>query len=736
MTQEVLARKAGIDPKTIRSIEAGRRTPRVSTLRQLADVLGLDDDERESFYTMAGPASTHDPATRAPEADLPAQLPSDLAGFTGRRRELDLLNRLLLGSERKPPTVLIATVSGTAGVGKTTLAVHWAHQVRHRFPDGQLYVNLRGYDPLGRVMTPVEAIRGFLDALGVSAGRTLGDLSAKVGLYRSLLSDKRILVVLDNARDTDQVRPLLPGSASAVVIVTSRNGLTGLVATAGAEPVTVDLMSTMEARELLARRLGNDRVAAELAAADAIIHSCARLPLALTIAAARARQTGFPLASVAAMLADGDRRLDALDAGDPNAQVRSVFSWSYDALRPASARLFRLLGQHPGPDTGAPAAASLIGQPLPETRRLLAELARAHLLEEPVPGRYSFHDLLRAYAADLTRGKEPEALDRLLDHYLHTACAADRILNPKRDPIAVPLAAPAPLTSPEEVTGEQASAWLTTEYPVVLSAVRSAADANLHRHTWQLAWSIDTILDRHGQWAGQAGAWRIAARAAGELGELTARGYAYRRLANAELRLGNLEQADAAICAALDDHVRAGDPTGQAHSHHMFGTLRRTQGRIEDALDHARQALALFQRAGHHRGEALAVNTVGWYLAALGHHGEATSHCRRALALLEEIGDVYGQAHTWDNLGSAHLRGGQLAEAAECYEHALALFRRADDRFYEARMLDRLGDTHLAAGNRGSARAAWEDAERIFVDIERSLADAVRIKLDRCLPAE
>ena len=339
---------------------------------------------------------------------IPAQLPPDVPGFVGRGAQLAEL-------DAAGGTVVI---SGTAGVGKTALAVHWAHRARERFPDGQLYVNLRGFDPAGRAMSPAEAIRGLLDTLGVPPDRIPAGLEAQTAHYRSLLTGKRILVLLDNAHDADEIRPLLPATPTAMTVVTSRNQLNSLLAVEGAHPLTLDVLSPVGAYDLLARRIGAQRTAAEPEAVQAIIAACARLPLALSIAAARARQSGFALAALAAELGPAGRPLDVLDAGDPTSDLRAVFSWSVDAVTPPAARLFRLLGRHLdpdiGPDIGAAAAASLAGHPVPVTRRLLTELSRASLLVEHAPGRYTCHDLLRVYAVDLTAASEPRAAARPL----------------------------------------------------------------------------------------------------------------------------------------------------------------------------------------------------------------------------------------------------------------------------------------------------------------------------------
>ncbi len=331
---------------------------------------------------------------------VPRQLPAYTSNFVGRAAELRELTGLLdaaahgaeaSGQARTAGTVVISAIGGTAGIGKTALALHWAHRVADRFPDGQLYVNLRGFDPAGSPVQPAAAIRGFLDAFEVDPGRIPVSLEAQVALYRSLIVGRRVLVVLDNARDADQVRPLLPGSETCIVTVTSRSQLSGLVAQRGARPLTLGLLTVAEARELLARGLGPDRVTRESAAVDELIGLCAKLPLALSVVAARAAtQPGFPLAVLADELRDARRRLDALDAGDLTTNVRAVFSWSYQYLDASAARMFRLLSLHPGPDISLPAAASLAGIPPRQARAALAALTRAHLVTEHVPGRFAF----------------------------------------------------------------------------------------------------------------------------------------------------------------------------------------------------------------------------------------------------------------------------------------------------------------------------------------------------------
>ncbi|MET0133516.1 MAG: BTAD domain-containing putative transcriptional regulator [Kibdelosporangium sp.] len=394
---------------------------------RLADELGIDpgaelsDAFQEVLAQRAEPAGQRGPVVR------PAQLPPDLPAFAGRRSELAHLLSLLPSDGTRASGLTTIALDGMPGAGKTTLAVHWAHQVADQFPDGQLYVNMRGFDPNGVAMEAAEALRGFLDALGVHPDRMPSGLAGQTGLYRSLLSDRRVLVLIDNARDADQVRPLLPGASGCHVVVTSRNRLTGLVVGEGAHPLTLSSLSSEDARETMVRRLGRDRVAAEAEAVEEIIALCGRLPLALAIVASRAAANPhFPLSAITAKLKQGKGTLEGFRDGAA-LDVRSVFSWSYRILSPAAARLFRLLSLHTGPDIGTVAVAALVGLPGRETQDLLDELTRTRFLTEHLPGRFVAHDLIRAYAMELREEFDPpeqqhEALSRLLDHYLRSPC--------------------------------------------------------------------------------------------------------------------------------------------------------------------------------------------------------------------------------------------------------------------------------------------------------------------------
>jgi len=724
---------------------AGRRTDALdcysATARRLDEELAeRPGAELKAVYQaiLRRDAAVPAPPGMPAGAAVPAQLPLDVRGFAGRADQLAQLDAIAdtIGGDATAAgaaaTVVISAIAGTAGVGKTALAVHWAHQAAKLFPDGQLYVNLRGFDPDDSTMDPTDAVRGFLDALAVPAERVPAGRDAQAALYRTLLAGKRMLILLDNARDTTQVRPLLPGAPECFVLVTSRNRLTSLIATTGAHPLQLDLLTHAEARDLLAQRLGPRRVAAEPDAVGLLIARCARLPLALALVAARAAtHPHLSLASLAAEL--DDFRLDALADDDPTTDIRAVFSWSYTALTRPAARLFRLLGLHPGPDISTPAAASLAALTPSRVRPLLAELTRANLLVEPTPDRYTFHDLLRAYAGEVAHSidsaaERHAANRRMLDHYLHTAHTADRLLYPAREPIT--LTPPQSGVTPESLADhEQALAWFTAEHAAVLAAVDHAAATGFDAHTWQLASTITDFLNRQGHWHDQASTGRAAVAAARRLGDPAVQARAHRSLALAYNRLGRFDDAHTQLRHALDLSSQAGDRVGQAHTHLSLAYVRGRQGRHTQALHHARQALDLHRAAGHRTGQADAFNAVGWYHALLGDHQQALTACQQALTLHQELDNRLGQAATWDSLGYAHHHLDQHEQAITCYQRALHLFQDLAARYEEATIFSHLGDTHHATDNPDAARTAWQHALTILDQLDHPDAQQLRTKL-------
>jgi DNA-binding SARP family transcriptional activator/Tfp pilus assembly protein PilF len=716
--RSTLAEELGIDPS--------------QALRDLETAILRQDPSLEA----PAPAATLRAAS--PEAPVPAQLPPTVAGFAGRDAELASLDAILPAAAQsgsaEGATVVISAIAGTAGVGKTALATHWAHRVRGEFPDGQLYVNLRGFDRCGPAVDPGQALRGFLDAFAVPPERFPADLDAQVGLYRSLLAGKRVLVVLDNARDAAQVRPLLPGSPGCLALVTSRNHLTGLVATEGAFPLGLNLLTVPEAQDLLARRLGPHRVASEPEAAGEIIERSARLPLALTIAAARAAtKPDFPLAATAAELREASTILDPFHGGDLATDVRAVFSWSYCALGTDAARLFRLLGLHPGPDITIAAAASLAGIPAEQARVLLAELARAHLLAEHSPGRYAFHDLLRAYATEqaLAHGDPSRnaAVGRILDHLLHTGYAAAAVIEPYFAPIdPVP---PRPgVTVDGPATAEDALEWFTAERATLLAAVRLAAKTGFATYTWQLTWAMTTFLLRRGLWSDHATACEAALDAARRADDTVGEAHALLLLALGYARSGRFDDAFPRFHHALRLlETIGGYSSSQVTAHSGLTWIAERQKRHTDMLSHSLQALELSRAAGDRPLQIMSLNDAGYSHAQLGNYQQAIAYCERALAGSQEMGERNWEAATWHSLGYIYHQLGDNQRAVSCYERSLDLCRALADRFNEADALEHLGGVHHSAGDIDAAHWAWTQAVRIFDEIDHPGGDRVRAKL-------
>ncbi|MFG1779993.1 ATP-binding protein [Micromonospora sp. NPDC049048] len=717
--------------RLLRTADAARAEDRLRSAARTQ--LARRSGDRTEPASGAEPPAPYERRTDALDHVTPRQLPAAVPHFVGRRTALAALADLLPHRHGTPGTTTICLISGTAGVGKTTLAVGWAHRVAERFPDGQLYVNLRGYDATGQAASPAQVLREFLEALGVPAQRVPTGLDARAALFRSLLTGRHVLVLLDNAGDADQVRPLLPGSPGCLVLVTSRGHLPGLVTIEGARPLLLDPLPRTEAYELLSGRLGADRVEKEPAAADRIVGAAAGLPLALAIVAARAAaQPGLDLGRLADELTEPGS-LDRFSYGDAATDIRTVFSWSYRNLDATSARAFRLLGLHPGPDVSVPALASLAGVPVAQAARSVATLVRANLVSEPTPGRYVLHDLLRAYAAELVTAHEPghvrrEALGRLLDCYLHAAHAADLLLYDQRDPISPAPARPGTAVTP--LTDRAAAwRWLTTEHRVLLAVVGLATDTGFDTHAWQLAWTVNTYLDRLGAWQEQLVVQERALLAASRMADRDGEARAHRNRAVACLRLEDYDQADAHLRRSLGLYTELGDAIGSARAHLNLGILAERLGRYEQALHHAQRALDLFTAAGNTNGTANALNNIGWYHSQLGNYPQALEHCTRALVLQQQVGNRYWQAHTWDSLGYVYYRLEQQGEAIRCYDNALALWREAAERYYEATTLTHLGDSHRAAGAPQRAYRAWSDALEILEQLGHLDAEQVREKL-------
>jgi tetratricopeptide (TPR) repeat protein len=735
----------------------------VGIWRRRHDVLVAVYSELKRLQRPAGPVEI--------ARVVPAQLPADIEVFAGRTQELADLDRILAitadtataagGMGRDSTAVVISAVSGTAGVGKTALALRWAHRVRREFPDGQLYVNLHGFD-CEQPLSAADALAGFLRALGLPGQNIPVEVEERAAAYRSLLDGRRMLVVLDNASSVEQVRPLLPGAPSCIVLVTSRDSLAGLVARHSARRLDLDLLPLEDAVALLAALIGG-RVQAEPEAAARLARLCARLPLALRVAAElAASRPAISLVQLVGELADAQRRLELLDAGgDARTAVRGVFSWSYQHLPAPVARAFRLIGLHPGPDFDSYAVAALADTSHDQAQQITDLLIRAHLIQIPRPGRYGMHNLLRAYATYLADDEDSEAeqraaLTRLFDHYLATAAAAMDILIPAeqhRRPRIPPPATPTP-PMPDRIA---ARAWLDTERVIFtdISAYTAAwgwpghttrlsttlhryLDAGGHfpdgltihthalhaaRHTDEPAAEADALFDlghiywQQGYYSQASDHLQQALTLAREIGDRAGETNALLNLGIVCQRQGHYGQAASHLQRAFTLASDIGDRVGETNALLNLGIVDRRQGHYQQAADHYEQALILAREIGDRHGEANALDNLGTIYQRQGHYQQAADHHQQALALFRGIGDRHGEANTLLDLGTAHRRQGHYQQAADHHQQALTLFREMGDRHGEACALNRVGETLVATHQPDHAIAQYTAALTIAAQI-------------------
>lgn len=678
-------------------------------------------------------------APRAGPRAGPRQLPTAPRLFSGRIAEMARLTAVLAQAQAREPerAVAISVISGIPGVGKTWLALHWAHEHVNHFPDGQLWANLRGFDPCEPPLNAETALRGLLEALGVPAAEIPADQQAQSGLYRSLVAGKRILIVLDNARDTSQVVPLLPGSAGSMVLVTSRRRLAGLTTGHGARILDLGVLTDSEARDLLVRSLGAERLTAEPEAAAELVAWCAGLPLAISIAAAQAAtHPGFPLATLAAELADDATRLDGLDTGDASASVRSVLSCSYRALDAPAARFFGLLGLAPGPDISLAAAASLGGMTVQRARAVLLELENAYLVQQHVPGRYRMHDLIALYAWEQARGDQSagaraDALLRVVDHYLHTAVAGEQMLSPaQRDPLSLdePAAGCARQSLPDEAA---ALAWFRAEYPCLLAAQRLAAAQGWHTHVWQLAWATNTFHKFQANLRDWAATWQAGLAAADQLGQPAIQAMARRCVGLARAYTGQHDEALNHLNEGMRLAERAGDTTAQAHIEAALSRAWERQGNWQLAYAHSARAVGRFRTLGLLVWEADEYSGLGWCQAHLGRLTEARVACDAALTLQLQHHDRHGEANTTDTLGYIAVQAGDYAQALTHYGRALGLWRDLGHRHGEADSLAGLAVAYAASGAHGAASSVSRQAIELYRAQHRAAeADNLQRQLD------
>jgi tetratricopeptide (TPR) repeat protein len=622
---------------------------------------------------------------------------------------------------------VITAIGGTAGVGKTTLAIRWARDMAGSFPDGQLYVNLRGYDT-GPPVLPEDALAGFLRALGMPGQDVPLDAEERAGAYRSLLAERRILIVLDNASREDQVRPLLPGTPSCTVLVTSRNALPGLVARDGAARLDLDLLPMSDALTLL-RELIGDRVDAEKTAAATLAEQCCRLPLALRVAAELiSALPSLTLAELTSDLADLQQRLDRLDAGgDPATAVRAVFSWSYRTLDEEAARFFRLAGLHPGPDLDEYAAAALSRTSLRQVRHLLSQLTRAGLMQQAGHGRFGMHDLLRAYARELADNDSQErrtALTALFDYYLHTAAAAMDVMYPgetERRPRAAKFSGAVPgLASPAT-----AQAWLDAERANLVIVSSYAADDEVwHRYTTQLAATLLRYLDNFAHYADAITLYSGARRAARQAGDVAAEARSLTNLAAIDHRFERYAQSADSLRQAIVLSRSAQDRAGEARALGNLSMSEFNQGLYRQAARHLRQALKYFHEIADRSSEARALGGLAGIDAYQGRYRQAERRLRRSRALYHATGDRGGEAETLANLGIAAVREGRLELAMDYLKQALADSRDLGFRAGEAEILLYLGVAELRRGDHSEASRQLELALALWHELRSKRGEA------------
>lgn len=699
------------------------RTPEAGTRSELS---GSASDVVQARDVQGG---VHFYGPRRMQGPIPRQLPADVRGFVNRIAELDRLDKVLAGDLDEPLVVGLSVIAGTAGVGKTSLALRWAHRVRERFPDGQLYVNLRGYDP-GQPVAPEQVLDYFLRALNVPSSAIPGQLDAKASLYRSLVADRRILVILDNAATVGQVRPLLPGTASCLVVVTSRSRLSGLVSRDGAHRLTLDVLSESEAVTLLRSVTAGYRTEDDAETLVELARLCARLPLALRIAAERAaRRPGMFLEELIRDLRDESVLWNALSSGDGEEAdaVRTVFAWSYRALPGESARVFRLLGLHPGSEFSTAAAAALTGISTGHLRQLLDVLVGTHLLEQNVPDRYQFHDLLRVYAVDQAHQEETvetchTALLRVLTWYLYGADAVQSVMNPLEPRVSLDSPPDIDVTLLTFADLTEATRWYEAERANLVAATRAAADAGLYRIAWQLPVVLRNIYMNFNPFEDWFTTTRIGLDAARHLGNRGGEAELLESLAMAYIQSHRLDQGAEHYRAVLAIRRELGDRFGEALVLNGLGLLYIRRRNLQEARLSFEQSLLILRELGNPYWEALVMGNLGNAYYELGDFSRAIGFVRQVIEVYRDQGDRHGEGDALYILSMIHRELGQPEEALQSVRRAIAIAREHGNPVWEAYWLLEYGRVQRTIGETANALVSYQRAAML----QRQLGDRSR----------
>jgi len=732
--KDVIAEELGVDP--------GEQLQRLYEQILTEDVHRHRSRAADPAGREAGSADPAPPIRPGPPEPLPpAQLPADITDFTGRDLDMKMLCELQPGTEDdgRPGAVMVGLVTGAGGVGKTTLAVHAAHRLRPRFPDGQLYVDLLGASP--QPLTPADVLARFLRDLGMDAARIPADEAGRAALLRTRLTGRRMLILLDNARDAAQVRPLLPGSSGCAVLVTTRSRLPDLTV---ARLVDLDVLGEQEARSLFASVVGAERATAEAEATDEVLAACVGLPLAIRIAGARlAARRGWTVRTLASRLRSEQRRLDELKAGD--LAVRASFGVSYASLPgPASpagiepARAFRLLGLWSGPTISLPAAAALFGRPEAGAAGALELLVDVNLLESPAPDTYRLHDLLRVYAAERCQAEESaqarrDALRRILIWYLHTAEAAATIISPHhtRVPIGEDDSPTGPLSF---ASPEAALEWSEAERADLLAATRQAAADGQHDIAWRLPAAAMSYYYRRSQWADWVASHRIGLDSARELGDRLAEAW---MLHNLGMAYGAQGMTESVVCfeQAVTIYRGIGDIQGETRAANNLAHAYLQSGRFDQALVAGQKSLAVQRRMGNRYGEGITQAILGGAVRGLGRPADSIARFEQALLIFRELEDKDAEADALSDLGEVYLEVQRVDDAVDYLTESLAIRRVTGDRHGQARALGFLGLAWRSAGRPDEAHRHLAEGERIFDELGDH-AQAARFRAELAEPAE
>ncbi|SEG62068.1 DNA-binding transcriptional activator of the SARP family [Nonomuraea solani] len=697
--------------------------------------------------TLVAPQVSEEPEVRQQAIESPAMVPRQLPAapchFTGRVDGLRVLNRALSQTQREDRTAAsIVVIGGIGGIGKTALAVHWAHQVADLFPDGQLFLNLRGFETSDNPIEPETALRSLLNALGVPESRFPAQLEAQAALFRSVLADKRVLLILDNVRDTEQVIPLIPASSGCLTVISSRNQLTGLLVSTGAQSIRLGPLRMDETAKLIEDFVGDERVKAEPEAISTMVAMSECIPLAASILASMTlSQPSLRLADFVEMFEETLSALDRLETGDTATSMRSLLHGSYRHLTDDGRRLLRFFGLHHGNQVTTAAAATLAGMSLANTHKALTHLARNHLVENVRPGQYSMHDLVRSFAAEVVNQEELEAdrrlaSNRVLDYYLHNIHRAVGLLMPTRRLTPLPTLQRGVLTAHFQTVAE-AGAWFEDNRSSIIAALLKAQDDGFPNHMWRIVEGLAPFLEWLGHWHDWYRVAKNTVDVTCALGDPYAEGIARLEFGSAgDLLDPTGEDAEPELVRALALFEEIGDISGQARTHHRLSVYSGRRHRKHECRHHAERAFDLHTKDDNPGGQAEARNALGWYFASFGDYDTAVSACREALTLNRESGNLAGEADVWDSLAYAYQSSGDLDAAEECYRQVIPMdeqLPRLRHRYNKAETLSRYGDLRQELGDTVGALQLWRKAQELLEELNHPLRDAVHQKIHSML---